>query len=264
VDDLSRIAVVVDGTTAGTNALLERKGARIGVINPCAMLREVGIGRAIVPRYPGVTSAMGCVIADMRQDFVQTVNVLADAVDPAALGAVIQRHHDDGMAMLDAARTPFEARDVVVELDMAYLGQTHTVAVPLPVTLSGGTIKPPTRDQITAAFDAAYRATYGRLLERGVRRVINLRTAVIGRRPRFDLATLAPDGTGSAAPKARRQVHFGDAWHDTGIYDRLPLPVGTEITGPAILEQPDTAILIEPGLIGTVDPFGNVLITRQS
>jgi len=227
------------------------------------MLAEVGIGRAIVPRYPGVTSAMGCVIADMRQDFVQTVNVLADAVDPAALAAVIQRHHDDGMAMLDAARTPFAARDVVVELDMAYQGQTHTVAVPLPVTLTVETVIPPTTAQIAAAFDAAYLATYGRLLNNGVRRVINLRTAVIGRRPRFDLATLAPDGTGSTAPKAHRPVHFADRWHDTAIYDRLPLPIGTVISGPAILEQPDTTILIEPGLMGTVDSFGNVLITEQ-
>jgi len=191
---------------------------------------------------------------------VQTVNVLADAVDPAALGAVMQRHHDNGMAMLNAAQTPFKARDVVVELDMAYLGQTHTVSVPLPVRLTNGIITPPSRADISAAFDGAYLATYGRLLDKGVRRVINLRTAVIGRRPRFDLATLAPDGTGSAAAKGHRQVHFGDTWHDTGIYDRLPLPVGTVIIGPAILEQPDTTILIEPGLAGTVDPFGNVII----
>jgi N-methylhydantoinase A len=47
-----------------------------GALHTAAMLKEVGIGRAIVPRYPGVTSAMGCVIADMRQDFVQTVNSL--------------------------------------------------------------------------------------------------------------------------------------------------------------------------------------------
>ncbi|HBR37903.1 MAG TPA: hydantoin utilization protein A, partial [Sulfitobacter pontiacus] len=45
-----------------------------GALHSGAMMAEVGLARSIVPRYPGVTSAMGCVIADMRQDFVQTIN----------------------------------------------------------------------------------------------------------------------------------------------------------------------------------------------
>ncbi|MEM9550374.1 MAG: hydantoinase/oxoprolinase family protein, partial [Pseudomonadota bacterium] len=65
---------------------------------------------------------------------------------------------------------------------------------------------------------------------------------------------------GTVAPTRMRRVHFDDAWHDTAIYDRLALPVGTEITGPAILEQPDTTVLIDPGLKGRVDRFGNTII----
>jgi N-methylhydantoinase A len=226
------------------------------------MLHEVGLGRAIVPRYPGVTSAMGCVIADMRQDFVQTVNRLVDSVDEAELGRLMQSHHDDGMALLDAAKSSFERRDVEIELDMAYVGQTHTVSVPLPVNIEGGRITPPSRAEIAEAFDAAYLKSYGRLLEKGTRRVMNLRSAVIGRRPKFDLSALAPaeGGTVEGALKGHRQVHFGDTWHGTAIYRRLELPVGAVIEGPAILEQPDTTILIEPGLAGTVDRFGNILI----
>ena len=58
-------------------------------------------------------------------------------------------------------------------------------------------------------------------------------------------------------------MHFRDRWHDTAIYNRLDLPVGAVIHGPAILEQPDTTVLIEPGLTGTVDAYGNTIITRQ-
>ncbi len=231
-----------------------------GALHAGAMLAEVGLARAIVPRYPGVTSAMGCVIADMRQDFVQTVNTLADAVNEAALGALMQDHHDTGQAMLDAARSTFERREAEFALDMAYVGQTHTVVVPLPVTVADGRITPPTRDQIAAAFDAAYQATYGRLLPGGVRRVMNLRSTIIGRRPKFDLMSLAPEATVPAAPKSHRQVHFADRWHETAIYARLDLPAGAVIDGPAILEQPDTTILIEPGLTGRVDRFGNVIL----
>ena len=236
-----------------------------GALHSGAMLADVGLARAIVPRYPGVTSAMGCVIADMRQDFVQTINAMVDGLDEGGLAAFMQAHMDQGLTMLDAAQTRFEARETTFELDMAYVGQTHTVAVPLPVTIADGRVVPPTRAEIAEAFDAAYKATYGRLLPKGARRVMNLRSAVTGRRPKFDLATLAPRGTGTAAAarKGSRRVHFGDAWHETAIYNRLDLPVGAVIHGPAILEQPDTTVLIEPGLTGTVDAYGNTIITRQ-
>ena len=237
-----------------------------GALHAGAILTDVGLARAIVPRFPGVTSAMGCVIADMRQDFVQTLNVMADQVDEDALRAVMQTHVDQGLAMLDDAKTSFENRDMVFELDMAYVGQTHTVSVPLAVQVQNNIVVAPTRTQIAEAFDTAYHATYGRLLKNGVRRVMNLRSAVIGRRPKFDLKALAPaeGGTVDAALKARRQVHFGDMWHDTGIYDRLSLPVDAVIDGPAILEQLDTTILIEPGLQGTIDSYGNVIIERRT
>lgn len=236
-----------------------------GALHSGAMLADVGLARAIVPRYPGVTSAMGCVIADMRQDFVQTINAMVDGLDESALASFMQAHMEQGLAMLDAAKTRFEGRDTTFELDMAYVGQTHTVAVPLPVTITEGRVIPPTRAQIAEAFDKAYSATYGRLLPKGARRVMNLRSAVTGRRPKFDLATLAPQGAGTQddARKGVRRVHFGDQWHDTAIYNRLDLPVGAVIHGPAILEQPDTTVLIEPGLTGTVDTYGNTIITRQ-
>ncbi len=232
-----------------------------GALHTGAMLQDVGIGRAIVPRYPGVTSAMGCVIADMRQDFVQTINALTVTLDTEGLREWMQGHVDVGMALLDAAQSRFEAREIVVELDMAYVGQTHTVAVPLPVMVTDGVVQTQTQAEIEDAFDAAYAATFGRLLKNGARRVMNLRTAVIGKRPKFDLSALAPEGGSvDAARTGSRKVHFGDAWHETTIYDRLSLPAGSEIRGPAILVQPDTTVLIDPGLTGRVDAFGNTII----
>ena len=234
-----------------------------GALHAGAMLAEVGIARAIVPRYPGVTSAMGCVIADMRQDFVQTINSSVDMLDEAALAAFMRAHIDQGLALLDAARTNFEARDLSFKLDMAYVGQTHTVSVPLTVKTDGSSLTAVTRAEIETAFDATYKATYGRLLQNGVRRILNLRSAVTGKRPKFDLSTLAPPEGGRAEKVGMRKVHFGDTWYDTAIYDRLALPSGTKIVGPAILTQPDTTVLIEPHLQGRVDRFGNTIIEPQ-
>jgi len=95
--------------------------------------------------------------------------------------------------------------------------------------------------------------------------VLNLRVSAIGFRPKFDLTLLAPSN-GVALEDARtatRSVWINGEFHDTPIYDRLPLSIGVEISGPAILEQPDTTIFIEPELTGLVDRFGNLIISRK-
>jgi N-methylhydantoinase A len=236
-----------------------------GALHAGALMAEVGLGSAIVPRYPGVTSAMGCVIADMRADFVQTVNAMTASADTAALAALMQAHHDAGQAQLDAAGVAFQAREAAFALDMAYVGQTHTVAVPLPVTITAGQVVAPSVADIAAAFDAAYRATYGRLLPGGTTRILNLRSAITGIRPKFDLTAFAPDpsATLDAARRGSRRAHLGGAWVDAAIWDRLSLPLGAVVAGPAILEQPDTTIVVEPGLMARVDAWGNLILTRQ-
>lgn len=236
-----------------------------GALHACALVEECELARALVPRFPGVTSALGCVIADMRQDFVQTINTTLAALDEVELSAMIQAHVDEGMALLDASGVQFGARDVQVELDMAYAGQTHTVAVPITVEMTGLRVIAPTSDAIKGAFENAYRAAFSRLLEGGVQRILNLRTSTIGRRPKFDLSSLAPDeANATSTPYGSRSVRMNGAWHDTALYDRLTLPVGTVIDGPAILTQPDTTILVEPGFKGRADSFGNLILERQA
>ena len=235
-----------------------------GALHTGALLSEAGISRALIPRYPGVTSAMGCVIADMRQDFVQTVNTMLDTLDETALAVFMQDHVDQGMAMLKSSRTQFVSTEASFELDMAYVGQTHTLSVPVPVQLHDGQVVPPNMNTIGEAFEQVYISSFGRLLPGGVRRIINLRSSVTGLRPKFDLRTLAPESlvTAKATPKEKstRPVRFNGQWHSTAVFDRLSLATGTIIQGPAILEQPDTTVLIEPGLLGRVDEFGNTII----
>ncbi|MGH6990331.1 MAG: hydantoinase/oxoprolinase family protein, partial [Stellaceae bacterium] len=135
-----------------------------GALHAGALVKEVGLAKALVPRYPGVTSALGCVIADMRHDFVQTVNRLLDDIDLATLDAAIAAHARAGLTMLDRAGVDFAGRDVVCELDTSYVGQTHTIAVPLPLPAieQGSGV---TREMIHDAFEARYRDIYGRLLD---------------------------------------------------------------------------------------------------
>ncbi len=235
-----------------------------GALHAGALIKDVGLAKALVPRFPGVTSALGCVIADMRHDFVHTVNRLLDGIDITALDAEMVRLARRGLALLSRAGVSFETVDCLFELDMLYVGQTHTVSVPLLVTIDNhGTGI--TTAAIRKAFENRYREEFGRLLENIPARVLNLRVATVGRRPKFDLALLAPDpgGTVEAARRGSRRVWVDGDWHEAAVYDRLALPVGAVIAGPAVLEQSDTTIFVDPDLEGEVDRFGNFLIGRQ-
>ncbi len=229
-----------------------------GALHAGALIDEVGLAGALVPRFPGVTSALGCVIADMRHDFVQTVNSPLDSLDSTSLFARADGLAEEGCRRLEAAGIVLEKLDRVVELDMMYVGQTHAVAV--PVAPGGMDI-----DGIRSAFRESYRREYGRTLDNLPARVMNLRVSVIGTRPPIDLSLLAPspEGTLEAAEREGRNVYVGGGWLPARVFDRLALPAGAEIPGPAILEQPDATTFIEPELIGRVDRFGNVVIGRR-
>jgi N-methylhydantoinase A len=231
-----------------------------GALHAGALLREVGLARALVPRFPGITSALGCVIADMRHDFVLTLNALLADLDLEALNAEMARAEAEGRALLARAGVEFEAETAVFKLDMLYLGQTHTVAAALPV--AAGAV---TREAILAAFEGAYLAAYGRLLQGLPVRVMNLRTAVIGRRPKFDLELLAPasDLTVAGARRGARPVWVDGGWAEAAVYDRLALPVGALVPGPAVLEQADATTFVEPDLRAEVDRLGNLVLRRK-
>ena len=234
-----------------------------GALHAGALVRDVGLRCAIVPPFPGVTSALGCVIADIRHDQVQTLNYLLDDVDVAALDRRMIEAGRAARVVVEQTGVSITDIEVVYELDMHYLGQTHTVAVPLPVTLgqSGTGVS---KAVIRSAFEKAYSASFSRLLGAIPVRVVSLRTAAIGKRPPFDISVFTPasDNSLERASRGTRPVWFGDSWHDVAIWSRRDLPVGAIITAPAILEQPDATIVIEPGLQGRVDQLGNVILER--
>ena len=228
-----------------------------GALHTGALIKEVGLGSALVPRFPGVTSALGCVVADMRHDRVQTVNKLLSQIDAGELGKEMTRVADETESLLAGAEIAFVAIDRIYEFDMLYLGQTHTVSVPVAIPASGLT-----REAIAHAFDDAYRDEFGRLLDNIETRVMNYRVAVVGRRPKLDMAVFAPlDGKPpEACQTGTRRVYADGEFHDARIYDRLALAIDSVVEGPAILEQADTTIFIDPGLVATVDGFGNLVM----
>lgn len=229
-----------------------------GALHTGALIKDVGLRSALVPRFPGVTSALGCVVADMRHDRVQTVNQLLEQVDFNALDEELTNVATDTEQQLLQAGVVFSSIEPEFVLDMLYLGQTHTV--PVALSFEQGKLN---KQLVQSAFDEAYRESYGRLLEGIPTRVMNYRVAVIGRRPAFDMRVFAPVNGKARLDclTGRRKVYAQGAYHDAAIYERLQLEVGAVIDGPALLEQPDATIFVDPGLSARVDQFGNLVIS---
>ena len=236
-----------------------------GALHAGALIKEVGLSKALVPRFPGVTSALGCVIADMRFDRVHTLNNSLEDLDLDKLTSEMLETAGDGDNRLKEANVSFESIEHYFELDMLYVGQTHTVPVRLPIDLDG-VRKGFGRDIIQTAFDDSYQRSFGRLLDDISVRVLNLRVTVIGRRPKFNLSILGPSSSGSLedAKSETRQVWINGQWWDADVYRRLDVPESATVPGPALLEQPDATIFIEPDLEALVDNFGNLVISRKN
>ena len=235
-----------------------------GALHVGALLADVGLKAALVPRYPGITSALGCIIANVRHDEVRTLNLALDGLDPARFERPMRELAAKARAVVETAGLPVRSIALQVELDMHYVGQTHTVSVPLPVDLASPAA-PLDEAVIRQAFEAAYSKAFSRLLPGVGVRIVSVKVAAIGVRPAFDMSALAPPPTASlaAAKRAPRFAFFQGQRVSTPVWSRLDLPVDSVIEGPAILEQPDTTIVVEPGLKARTDRLGNLILTRN-
>ncbi|WP_404934327.1 hydantoinase/oxoprolinase family protein [Nitratireductor sp. L15S-10] len=229
-----------------------------GPLHAAALARELGIPRVMVPARPGITNALGCVVADLRHDFVRTVNRPVASLDVALVKSVLEEQRAEGEALIAEETVQPERIECVHTADMQFVGQTHLINVPLP----GPEVD---RDTLQTLFEEAYFARFKVRLPEIRANLVNLNTSVIGVRADIDLASLI-DPAGRVATLAealneKRQVWFAGDWHDTPVYARERLPLDAEIEGPAILEQLDTTTVIEPGDRAASDADGNIIIT---
>ena len=228
-----------------------------GPLHATALARELGIPSVLIPARPGITNALGCVVADLRHDFVTTVNRPLDLADLDAVHGIFAGQEADGRRLIGEESVAAEGIEVLWSADMQFIGQTHQLRVPLP---DGR----PDRDVMQRAFGRAYRARFHVELPEIRANLVNLNCSVIGRRPQMDLSALIDARERRAslreAETERRRVRFGEDWHETPVYWRDRLPAGAELQGPAIVEQLDATSVIEPGDRAAQDGDGNLLV----
>ena len=225
-----------------------------GPLHAVALARELSVPKVLIPARPGITNALGCVVADLRHDFVRTVNRPLDSADMGDVHAILAAQEAEGRRLIGAEKITLATTRAEYSADMQFVGQTHLLRVTLPSAT-------PSRQKLQALFEAAYHARFRVDLPSIRAHLVNLNTSVIGERPALDLSRLIdPQGRKpKAEPASIRKVWF-DGWHDTPVYWRDHLPLDFHLQGPAIIEQMDTTIVIDPGARVTSDPDGNLIV----
>ncbi|MEJ6405079.1 hydantoinase/oxoprolinase family protein [Yoonia sp. 2307UL14-13] len=226
-----------------------------GPLHAAALARELGVPRVLVPARPGMTNALGCVVADLRHDYAQTVNTALGSDDISVIHDAFARQIAAGEAALARETIAIKETRYDFSADMQFVGQSHVVRVPLDSPT-------PSDALLRERFEAVYWDRFKVDLPEIRARIVTVNTSVIGVRDPVDLSQLIdPAGrNGTPAPSGRRKVIFDGKTHDTPVYWRDHLPIDATLTGPAIVEQLDTTVLIPPGdrVEGGVD--GNLTI----
>ena len=157
------------------------------------------------------------------------------------------------MATIEAEGVPISSIEVVHEADLLYRGQSHVFRVPVPTVGFD-------RETIAVSLAERYKARFAIELAEITPVLANLRTTVFGRRKAIDLALFGIPPGKDAEPPTMRRVRFDREFLDTPVYAREALRQGAILLGPAIVQQPDATVLLNPGARAEVDTLGNLVI----
>jgi N-methylhydantoinase A len=234
-----------------------------GSLLACRLMDILNLPRTLVPPNPGNVSAFGLLTVDVRNDYVQTVVSKHADLDLARVRSVYADLEDQARVALDGEGFARDQQRMQRTADLRYVGQAFEVRVPV----GDGELDAAAAEEVAQAFHAAHRQLYGYDFADDPRQAVewvNLRVSGIGPIRRPDMVELTPkDGGADRAVTGTRRVFFDD-WVDTPTYNRPDLGPGDVVPGPAIIEEFGSTVPVHPGFAATVDPHGNLLLTKES
>ncbi len=254
-----RVVTVEKGYDPRDCVLMAFGGA--GPVHAVDLAEELEIPRVIVPRYPGITCALGLTLADVSHDYVQTLLADVDRLEPESLSRRFRELEELGHRDLAADGVPGDRQAMTRSADLRYVGQGYHLNVPV----AAGALGRSAVEAMREAFHAAHEATYGFRNPGEPVEIVNIRVTATGRldKPAFTAHPNArPDP--AAARTGTRDVHSRDGGGTApfAVYDRAGLRSGNIVEGPAIVEQPDSTTVIPPAYRGRVDAHLNLIVGR--
>ncbi|WP_428928912.1 hydantoinase B/oxoprolinase family protein [Marinibacterium sp. SX1] len=217
--------------------------------------RILGVGEVIIPPASGAASALGFLSAPLAVDLVRSRPMqMAEALS-GGIDALAADMRAEALAELTAAGVGEADAAFDITLDMRLKGQLHVVAVPLPEGGLDASAEPALR----AGFESVYLDRYSRRPADAPLEILSLRLRARGPAPALSVGRAA-ERAGAATPHSR-EVWTGAEWEPAAVHLRAELAVGQEITGPAIIEEPESTTLVPKGDRAMLDTAGNLRIT---
>ena len=233
-----RLVSIERGLDVRRLALVAFGGA--GPLHACGIAEKVGVTRIVIPLHPGLCSAFGALIADFQVDKVRSLNLRSTAVDASELDRSIAALVDTALLELQEEGFDGEA-EVKRTISMRYSGQNYEHEVPVEETITPHTLK-----KLLADFHRLHEQYYGYSICGEVIEIIRLAVSVVGRTPKPELKPIGH--AGPLQPWDRRQVYFDKTgFVNCPVYRREDLGYDASLTGPAIVEEVDSTILLHPG-----------------
>lgn len=235
-----------------------------GPLRATGIAAELGIPRVVIPRAPANFGALGMLLADRRQDYVQTLFARLESVEMADLEEAYAKLERQALQDLGAGDASSEGVRFQRAADMRYGGQEHAVLVPVPACVAGEDA----RSAIKEAFDATHLERFSHNAPAEPAEVVSLRLEAVlpASKPRFpELAA-----GGAAPPRAAtldlREVTFDAAQGPVPCvrYRREGLLAGNVVQGPALIEEPSTVTVVPPSTKVTVHALGHLVLELGS
>jgi N-methylhydantoinase A len=264
------IRVSTSSMYAGTSRLVSRFGidpraftllpfGGAGPMLACYLARALNMPNVTVPVTPGVLSALGGLIADIKNDFVKTTYY---ELNDATLALLV----DDAKALETQARAWMteqigrsDTASITLTADMRYRGQSFEIETPLTYEAIVNRDAAALRE----AFHREHRRLYGHSDDEAGIQLVALRLVIASATQKPDLERIE---SGEHAPVAVREI---DVWMDDAtrripLYRRADMRAGMTFEGPAVISQDDATTCVLPGFSVTVDAFGNLVLTNRA
>jgi N-methylhydantoinase A len=227
-----------------------------GPLHGAALAEELAIPTVLVPPSPGITSALGCLLVDVRHDLSAMFLAHVDDVDRGALESEFGKLEAEARERLAVEGVPEEQMSLQRLIDMRYLGQWRSLTIPVSA--------PADLDDAVARFHAEHERAYNYRRDGSRVEIYRLSLRAVGVTPKPDLKRHELNGAGTK-PRASRPVHFDSSGGavDTPLYLRSELPAGVRLDGPAVIDQLDSTTVVPPGWRAEVDEWLNIRMHKE-
>ena len=225
-----------------------------GPLHAAAIAKVIGARRVLIPPHPGLCSAFGALLADMRVDKTWTHILRSDRLDAPAIDARLNELVAEATADLQHegfAGSPQVQRSV----NMRYLGQNYEEEIPIP----GGQVTAESLPQLLAAFETHYEATYGYRIPDEIIELVQFNVTVLGDTAKPELPLL-PEGLPASPAGTRRAWFSAEGAVECPVYARDDLSPADRIAGPAIIEELDSTTVVHPGQHLTISQHGTAVL----